>query len=279
MEKIKQETIPNGYEMVSFDTKSLFTNVDLEKTIIVTLERICDRKEINTQITSPEMKELLIFCTKIVHITFDNQVYQQNDGVTMGPSLGPLLAGIFIVKLETRMIPILANMILNWRSFVDDTIGYVKNGSIDIILSKLNSLHTNIPFTYQIEEETKLALDVLLIRNRNFIEIKVYRKPTNNDIYLNWNSFAPNTWKCSTLRKLIKRASLIYSSEIHIVDELKHLEYVCEKYNNFLKWVADQLLSEVQLEDCNIRGSIQDNQNDVQKIVYIYTVLSYAGQR
>ena len=279
MEKIKQETIPNGYEMVSFDTKSLFTNVDLEKTIIVTLERICDRKEINTQITSPEMKELLILCTKIVHITFDNQVYQQNDGVTMGPSLGPLLAGIFIVKLETRMIPILANMILNWRSFVDDTIGYDKNGSIDIILSKLNSLHTNIPFTYQIEEETKLALDVLLIRNRNFIEIKVYRKPTNNDIYLNWNSFAPNTWKCSTLRKLIKRASLIYSSEIHIVDELKHLEYVCEKYNNFLKWVADQLLSEVQLEDCNIRGSIQDNQNDVQKIVYIYTVLSYAGQR
>ena len=279
MEKIKQETIPNGYEMVSFDTKSLFTNVDLEKTIIVTLERICDRKEINTQITSPEMKELLILCTKIVHITFDNQVYQQNDGVTMGPSLGPLLAGIFIVKLETRMIPILANMILNWRSFVDDTIGYVKNGSIDIILSKLNSLHTNIPFTYQIEEETKLALDVLLIRNRNFIEIKVYRKPTNNDIYLNWNSFAPNTWKCSTLRKLIKRASLIYSSEIHIVDELKHLEYVCEKYNNFLKWVADQLLSEAQLEDCNIRGSIQDNQNDVQKIVYIYTVLSYAGQR
>ena len=37
MEKIKQETIPDGYEMVSFDTKSLFTNVDLEKTIIVML--------------------------------------------------------------------------------------------------------------------------------------------------------------------------------------------------------------------------------------------------
>ena len=225
------------------------------------------------------MKELLILCTKIVHITFHNQVDQQNDGVTIGSSLGPLLAGIFIVKLETRMIPILANMILNWRSFVDDIIGYVKNGSIDIILSKLNSLHTNIPFTYQIEEETKLPLDVLLIRNGNFIETKVYRKPTNNHIYLNWNSFAPNTWKRSTLRKLIKRASLIYSSEIHIVDELKHLEYVFEKYKNFPKWVAGQLLSEVQLEDCNIRGSIQVNQNDVQKIAYIYTVLSYAGQK
>ena len=31
------------------------------------------------------------------------------------------------------------------------------------------------------------------------------------------------------------------------------------------KWVIDQLLSEVQLEDSNIRSSIEDNQNDVKK--------------
>ena len=42
--------------MVSFDIKSLFTNVSLEKTINMTLERIYGRKEINTQITRPEMK-------------------------------------------------------------------------------------------------------------------------------------------------------------------------------------------------------------------------------
>ena len=42
--------------MVSFDIKSLFTNVSLEKTINMTLERIYGCKEINTQITRPEMK-------------------------------------------------------------------------------------------------------------------------------------------------------------------------------------------------------------------------------
>ena len=55
----------------------------------------------------------------------------------------------------------------------------------------------------------------------------------------------PNTWKCSTLGTLIKRAYLIFLSEKQLVDELKHLEYVFEKYNNFPKWVIDQLLSEV----------------------------------
>ena len=87
-----------------------------------------------------------------------------------------------------------------------------------------------------------------------------------------------NTWKCSTLRTLIKRAYLIFLSEKQLADELKHLEYVFEKYNNFPKWVIDQLLSEVQLEDANIRSSIQDNQNDVNKTADLL-VLPYAGSK
>ena len=79
-----------------------------------------------------------------MHFTFDNQVYQQNDGVAMGSPLGPVIAGIFMAELETRIIPTLGNMDLDWKMFVDDTIDYVKNGSIDIILSNLNSFHPNI---------------------------------------------------------------------------------------------------------------------------------------
>ena len=132
----------------------------------------------------------------------------------MRSPLGPVLACIFMVELETRIIPTLGNTVLNWRRFVDDMIGCVKNGSIDMILSTLNSFHPSIQFIYEIEEEeNKLQfLDVLLIRNGNFIETKVYRKPTNNDIYLNWNSLAPNTWKRGTLITLIKRAYLTCSS-------------------------------------------------------------------
>ena len=70
MEKIKQETIPDGYEMVPFDVKSLFTNVLLERAIDITLEIIFDGREISTQITRPKMKELLTLCTKNVHFTF-----------------------------------------------------------------------------------------------------------------------------------------------------------------------------------------------------------------
>ena len=130
----------------------------------------------------------------------------------MGSPLGPVLTGIFMVELEIRIPPTLGNTILNQKRFVDETIGYVKNGGIDIILSKLNSFHPNIQFTCEVEEENKLSfLDDLLIRNENFIENKLFRIPTNDSIYLNWN-----IWTRSTLRTLIKRACLIFTLKKHL---------------------------------------------------------------
>ena len=68
-----------------------------------------------------------------------------------------------------------------------------------------NSFHPNIQLTWKVEEENQLAfLGVFLIWNGNFNETKVYQKPANNSIDLNWKSFAPNTWMCSTLRTLLK---------------------------------------------------------------------------
>ena len=46
------------------------------------------------------------------------------------------------------------------------------------------------------------------------------------------------------------------------------------KYNNFPKCVIDQLLSEVRLEDPNIRSSIQENQNDVNKTAHLLVLRS-----
>ena len=59
MVKINQETIRERYKMISSHVKSLFTNESLEKTIDIALQITYDSKKINTQITRPEMKELL----------------------------------------------------------------------------------------------------------------------------------------------------------------------------------------------------------------------------
>ena len=47
IEQIKYDKIPEGYQVMSFDVKSLFTYIPLNKTNEITLERIYDQKEIN----------------------------------------------------------------------------------------------------------------------------------------------------------------------------------------------------------------------------------------
>ena len=51
MGKIKNEQIPLGFTMVSFDVKSLFTSVPLTETIDIILGRVYNRKEISTVLT------------------------------------------------------------------------------------------------------------------------------------------------------------------------------------------------------------------------------------
>ena len=67
---------------------------------------------------------------------------------------------------------------------------YIKLTSINKVVETLNSYHTKIKFTIEIETENKISfLDVLLILSNSLISTKVYRKNTNTDIYINWKSF------------------------------------------------------------------------------------------
>ena len=89
-------------------------------------------------------------------------------------------------------------------------------------------------------------LDVLVIRKNNNIETTVYRKPTNNDIYLNWNLLSPKSWKRRALRIVTKKAYVIYSTVHLLQKELGHISFAFQKYNNFPKWVIDQVLHQVK---------------------------------
>ena len=94
---IKQQVISSSYKLVSFDVKSLFTKIPLDRTIDIILKWIYDEHEITTNIERKEMKDLITLCTNNVPFTFNNEIYRQSDGIAMGSPLGPVLAGIIMV--------------------------------------------------------------------------------------------------------------------------------------------------------------------------------------
>ena len=127
--------------MVPFGIKLSFTNLTLGKTIEITLERIYERKEINTSVSKKELKQLQTLCAKKVYFTYDNIADQQNDRVTMGSPPGPVLSAIFMVKLENSLIPTLNE---SMTLCVDDTIMLVKSDSIVYVLDQLSNFHERL---------------------------------------------------------------------------------------------------------------------------------------
>ena len=91
--------------MISFDVVSLFTNVPLEKTIDIIINKVYKEKRIKTKIKADKLRKLLYLCTKEGHFTFNDEIYVQIDGVMMGSPLGSLIANIFMCELETTVIP------------------------------------------------------------------------------------------------------------------------------------------------------------------------------
>ena len=144
--------------MISFDVSSLFITVPLDYTIDLTLRRIYGDKEIVTEISRKDMKNLLMLCTKYVHFSFGNNIYQHKDGVAMRSPLGPVLAGIFIVHLERPLMaelerPLMAELekfMKPWKRYVDDTITYIKPDFITKVIDILNKFQQSIKFTYEV---------------------------------------------------------------------------------------------------------------------------------
>ena len=248
IDQLRDLSISSDEELVSFDVSSLFTNVPLDETINIILDRIYVRKEIDTKIKRKDMKKLLDLCTKNVHFTFDGKLYLQIDGVAMGSPLGPVLANIFMVELERFLVPSLNGSLRVWKRYVDDTFAIVKRNSVDAILNTLNRFHRNITFTHEIESGGKIAfLDVLVERTGNgTFESSVYRKPTNTDLYIHWQSYAPEGWKVGTLKTLIHRAYTVCSTPESRRVELDHLKRVFSDINGYPRRLVNNMLRREQ---------------------------------
>ena len=281
--------------MYSFDVKSLFTNVPLKESIDSVLNKIFVGKLIKVPFSRNELKELLMICTKAVQFTFQDKLYTQSDGVSMGSPLAPLLANVYMCELENRIIPELANYMNPWYRYVDDTFAFIDPTKIYTIVEELNSFHHNIQFTFEKESENKLPfLDVLVNRLPDGnLSTTVYRKPTNTNLYINWNSFSPESWKIGTLRNMTKRAASICSSKELLLKELTYIENVFIEVNDYppilVRKTTAAVMEEyetatmnqlIELEPELISNKLSGNENNERKDEEILTLsLPYAGSK
>ena len=134
---------------VSLDVVSLFTNVPLKKTVDIILKRIYTGKEITTTLTKRSLKKLILDTCQKTALSFNGKMYEQTDGVSMGGSLGPVLANIIMTECEKVIVNQLIenNIVKFYIRYVDVTLLVLKKKDIDIVLNKFNSFNKNLKFT------------------------------------------------------------------------------------------------------------------------------------
>ena len=121
--------------------QSLSTNVPVRKAINIIVDRVYNKKLINTNLKKSKMTKLLLdSCTKTA-FSFDNVLYEQCDRVSMGSSLGPVLANIILTKFENVIVkPLIETSVLNFYCrYIDDTLLLIKKDEMQHVLNSFNS--------------------------------------------------------------------------------------------------------------------------------------------
>ena len=155
-------------------------------------------------------------------------MYKQVDGCSMGGPLSPTLANLFLCYYEQLWLNSCPEEFqpIFYRRFVDDCFVAFKDLShVELFAEYLNSQHSNIKFTYEIEKDNKLPfLDMIITKEDSGISSSVYRKPTFTGLGLNFFSFIPYIYKINSIHTLLQRAYSVSSSYINFHAEIEYLK-------------------------------------------------------
>ena len=114
--------------------------------------------------------------TKSVSFSFNEIIYRQIDGISMGSRLGPILANVFVGFHERLLFEKFPKPFFYLR-YVDDTfLTFSSRNDALSFFHKLNDLHPSLSFTMEEEKSNKLPfLDVPVERCEFSFLNSVYR--------------------------------------------------------------------------------------------------------
>ncbi|KAJ8962492.1 hypothetical protein NQ318_000880 [Aromia moschata] len=243
IDNIKNIQLQEGEILGSFDVCSLFPSVPIPQT----LDYLRELLELNG-LDDTIIKEYILLtsiCMNQNCFQYNGEYFQQHEGTSMGNSLSPFIANLFMGKFETQVKDKFEYFPRVWFRYVDDIFAVfdTKAISLDHFVAKLNNRFRTIKFTYEVEHNEQLPfLDVLIIRNsENKLEFDVYRKETATLRYISNDSHHPFQHKMASFNFLIHRLLNFPRSKERFEHEQQLIKNIA-KSNGYSVHLIDKLI-------------------------------------
>lgn len=247
VKQIIQKTIPDNFQIVSFDVENCFTNISTDLALRI-IERDFDGHiSKQTNIPKKQFMNLLRFCLiDCNYFSYKNKIITMKRGLFMGSSLAPILVERVLDDAIDTMMGKLDFEPLFWYSYVDDHVTAIPTNKIAMVLDALHSYDPNLKFTYETEVDRKL--DYLDISLNRLADGKVitnwYHKPIASNRLLNFYSNHPMRMKINIVKSFVRKIFRV-SHKTFWKENLKRIHNILGK-NNYPKTMIDKIICTVQ---------------------------------
>ncbi|XP_061180683.1 uncharacterized protein LOC133189301 [Saccostrea echinata] len=193
------EKVDINSKLVTLDVINLYSNISS----CLGLEAVeywisKDPEKINGRFS----RDFILEATEIVltnnTFTFNGKHFKQIKGTAMGTKMAPTYATLTLGYLEEKMYQKVGeqfneevkNYISNyWKRYLDDCfiVWKFSDNELSTFKTLLNELNPDIRFTAEESTDRIPFLDILLIKENDFILTDIYYKPTDMHQYLHFN--------------------------------------------------------------------------------------------
>ena len=229
-----RDCLPPSAEIteVSYDVESLFTNIPLDDTIEKLVSKIFQNNNVykfkDVLFTKDDLKQALSLCAKDQLFLFNDEIWLQIDGNSMGSPLGPPLANFYVSHIEENCIDFNSDCAPRFYSrYVDDVFAvFIDTDKSDEFLNHLNVVSVPLKFTIEKMADDKLNYIGLTISKDLFVSI-IDKAPFYN--FSSPSSHVPSQYLYAAVNCLTHRAFMYSDKDFYLKKELNKIENSASK--------------------------------------------------